>query len=186
MSGCTTDNEVPRFLRLREGDAITAMPLCLVLDGSTMPNDQIYSPVECMRANAHNRLVNAILGINLDRTLRELAVHDPLSWQCTARGSQQTWLMHQKRETENGTMLPHPERPQSPRTKRPEYHDEDSDDVLHVVQRARRPMQITVNTLSWPPIRRIYTAEHDTPYMDLLPPPPRTALGTYLSFVPSM
>ena len=82
-----------------------------------------------MRANAHNRLVNAILGINLDRTLRELAVHDPLSWHCTARGSQQTWLMHQKRETENGTMLPHPERPQSPRTKRPEYQDEDSDCV---------------------------------------------------------
>lgn len=31
-------------------------------------------------------------------------------------------------------------------------------DVLHIVQRAERPMQITVNTLSWPPIRRVRAA----------------------------
>jgi hypothetical protein len=175
VPGCTTDNEVPRFIRVSEGDPITTMPLCLCLDQSKMINEQIYSSVECVRGNAHNRLVNAILGINLDQTLQELSIHDPLSWHCTSRSAQQTWLLHQKRETDNETNLPHPERPQSPRTKRPEYQGDDSESGVHVVQRAKREFHITINTLSWPPIRRIYTTDQERQCVDM-PPPPRTAL----------
>ena len=133
--GCTNPNDVPRFLRVHEGQLLApnttlfavnaenvmiATPLCLLIDRNNLSPSIIHSSVECVRASAHNRLINSILSINIDRVLLDLATHDPLSWHCSGRSSQQKWMIHQKAQLDNTSHLPYAERPPSPRSTRPE------------------------------------------------------------------
>ena len=160
---CTSTNDVPRLIRLREGDPITSNALCLQMN--TLSEQEMHSPVKSVRASAHNRLVRSLLNNDFNKMMGKLLTHDPLSWHCTARYTQQLWVINQKQhmDTDTETVIPQPQRPPSPRTKRPEYQ---TDDASYTVQRAERPMQVVVNTMSWPPIRHIHTPEP--------PPPPYT------------
>jgi hypothetical protein len=162
----TTANDVPRLIRLQEGEPIANMALCLQLN--TLTEQEMHSPIKSVRASAHNRLVKSLLNINFNKMMGDLMMHDPLSWHCTARHTQQLWVINQKQlmDMDTDTVIPQSERPPSPRTRRPEYQH-DGGDANHTVQRAERPMQIVVNTMSWPPVRHIHT----TMQADAPPPP---------------
>ena len=157
-------------MRLQEGDPIANNALCLQMN--TLAEQEMHSPIKSVRASAHNRLVKSLLNINFNKMMGELMPHDPLSWHCTARYTQQLWVINQKQQMDADMdhVIPQSERPPSPRMKRPEYQNDDDashGDVNHNVQRAERPMQIVVNTMSWPTVRHIHTAH---------PPPPYTVL----------
>jgi hypothetical protein len=154
---------LPSAIRVRMGESLVAAPLTVGVDRAGL---------EAAAALDGDVLLAVLARLDVDHVFESLQTHDPLSWHCGTSRATHRQVFWQRRQQLLAQDLPRPRRqPSPPSPRRPTDDDDHTASTERVVKRC--PLIVTVDTLGWPPTRRVREERRQEGRRRTRSPPPR-------------